>query len=300
MEQNQVARNRVRGVSHLRREGLVSIVVVVYNMGREAPRTLYSLCRKYQRDIAHLDYEVLVVDNGSKEPLGEELVRSFGANFRYFYIESAPPSPAYAINFGARHAHGDYLGIIIDGAHMLTPGVLQKFELATRKFKNPVVATRRFYLGPGQQSDTMLEGYNQGVEDRLLEDVNWMDDGYRLFDIGVFVGRVRPGWRSRISESNCFFLRTRLFQSLGGANESFDAPGGGFLNLDILKECLKVKDTQLVLIDGEASFHQIHGGITTNTQPAELEQTMAEYYHQYSLIRGEGYVRPDVPIEYVG
>jgi GT2 family glycosyltransferase len=36
----------------------VSVVVVVYNMAREAPRTLHSLSAGYQRHIDPDDYEV--------------------------------------------------------------------------------------------------------------------------------------------------------------------------------------------------------------------------------------------------
>jgi len=44
----------------------VSVVVVIYNMAREAPRTLHSLSAAYQRHIDADDYEVIVVDNGSQ------------------------------------------------------------------------------------------------------------------------------------------------------------------------------------------------------------------------------------------
>ncbi|MBV9065146.1 MAG: glycosyltransferase, partial [Methylobacteriaceae bacterium] len=43
----------------------ISVIVVVYNIPREAPRTLYSLSAAYQQNIAAEDYEVIVVDNGS-------------------------------------------------------------------------------------------------------------------------------------------------------------------------------------------------------------------------------------------
>ena len=54
-------------------------------MKREAARTLHSLSRAYQQGIDDLDYEVIVVENGSApdQKLGEEFVRSFGPEFRY-------------------------------------------------------------------------------------------------------------------------------------------------------------------------------------------------------------------------
>ena len=72
------------------------MVVVVHNMHREARRTLHSLSRSYQWGIDDLDYEVIVVENGSapEQRLGDELVRSFGPEFRYIDLgDDASPSP---------------------------------------------------------------------------------------------------------------------------------------------------------------------------------------------------------------
>ena len=43
----------------------LSVVVVLYNMKREAARTLLALSRSYQRGVEGLSYEVIVVENGS-------------------------------------------------------------------------------------------------------------------------------------------------------------------------------------------------------------------------------------------
>ena len=81
----------------------LSVVVVFYNMRREAARTLHSLSRAYQQGIDDLDYEVIVVDNGSVEDqrLGEDFVRSFGPEFRFIDMgDDAEPSPVPALNRG--------------------------------------------------------------------------------------------------------------------------------------------------------------------------------------------------------
>ena len=46
----------------------LSCVVVAYNMSRELPRTAYTLTRG-QKGIDPADYEVVIVDNGSREPV---------------------------------------------------------------------------------------------------------------------------------------------------------------------------------------------------------------------------------------
>src|SRR5579859_323286 len=107
-------------------EPLFTIVVVFYNMRREAARTLTSLCRAYQRGIGDLPYEVLCIDNGSSEPLDPEWIRSFGPEFRLVVPSKILPSPCQAINEAAATAKGRYLAIMIDGAHVLTPGVFRE------------------------------------------------------------------------------------------------------------------------------------------------------------------------------
>ena len=277
----------------------LSVIVVVYNMRREARRTLHSLSREYQRDIAGLDYEVIVVDNGSSEPLGEEFVRQFGENFSYLYLEDAPKSPARAINAGAARARGGTLCVMIDGAHVLTPGILAYGTKAFAIYANPVVATRYWFTGPGQQGDTVLAGYDAEAEDELFDRIAWPSEGYRLFEIGVFI-TPNADWMSNFFESNCLFMRRAVFDAIGGANESFDYPGGGFQNMDMMRQAVEQPGITLVTLLGEATFHQVHGGITTNVAKAVREERVAMYREQYRRIRGRDYQVPQRPIEYLG
>ena len=85
----------------------LSIIVVSFNMQREIPRALQSLAPSYQQGIEALEYEVLVLDNNSSARLDEQMVRSYGPNFHYHYLQDAPPSPAYALNYGASNSSGE-------------------------------------------------------------------------------------------------------------------------------------------------------------------------------------------------
>ena len=111
----------------------LSVVVVFYNMRREAARTLHSLSRAYQEGIDDVDYEVIVVENGSThdQKLGAEFVESFGPEFRYLDLgDDATPSPvARAQPRRSARAAARAFALMIDGAHVLTPGVL-RFGLA--------------------------------------------------------------------------------------------------------------------------------------------------------------------------
>jgi len=274
-----------------RQESMIklSVIVVAHNMTREIPKTLQSLTRQYQLDCEDLEYEVLVIDNGSTEVLDGDVIRAFGPHFHYHFLQDAPPSPAYAMNYGARHSSGDILCFIIDGAHLLTPGVF-KFALASfRAFKKPIVSARYFFLGPGDQNDSILQGYNKAREDALLESINWPDDGYRLFEIGSpLQGNVpKVTWFNKMLESNCLFMHSESFSEIGGADERFDIPGGGFLNIDIYQQACELEGSQPVLLIGEGSFHQLHGGTTTNVTPEQRDARVIGYQQQYNRLRGE-------------
>jgi hypothetical protein len=298
-QRQEAAASNFTGTVSRDRLPTLSIIVVVYNMRREARRTLYSLSRKYQKEIEDLNYEVIVVDNGSSEPLGKEFVREFGENFSYLYLEEAPASPARAINVGAQRARGEVLAIMIDGAHVLTPKILYYAMWAFQIHSNPIVAPRYWFTGPGQQGETVRDGYGPEEEDQLFEQIGWPSDGYRLFEIGEFIG-PNHSWLSGFFESNCLFMRKDVFDAIGGANERFAFPGGGFLNLDLMREASEHEGVTLVTFLGEATFHQVHGGITTNVPPELREERVAMYRKQYREIRGREYQVPDQKVEYLG
>jgi len=281
----------------------LSIIVVCYNMTRELPRTLYSLSSKYQRGIDDLEYEVIVVDNGSNTPLPPSTVESFGPQFRYIQLENPPPSPAYALNEGARLASGDIICLMVDGATLLTPGALEKISRCFKAYSNPVVALRYFFLGPGEQNDTIRDGYNQVEEDRLLAEIGWPEDGYRLFEISTpirFPSQKKSSWFDKIIESNCLCMRKSTFSEIGGCDERFNIPGGGFMNIDIFQRAASHEDTTLVLLVGEGVFHQMHGGTTTNVLPDDRDANVEGYLQQYVEIHGRELVQTKSGFHYFG
>ncbi|MEM6415969.1 MAG: glycosyltransferase family A protein [Pseudomonadota bacterium] len=278
----------------------LSIVVIMYNMQREARRSLYSLSKNYQEGIDDLDYEVIVVDNGSAHKVEESLFSELGPSFKHEVIKDASPSPVSAVNSAVNAARGEIICIMIDGAHILTPGVLRYGLRAFKYFENPVVIPHYFYLGPGSQRDSIQHGYNQEREDRLLESINWPQDGYRLFEIGQIYGEDNRSWFMPKIESNCIFLSKSLFDSLGGMDEKFDIPGGGFANPDLFYRAARSKNATVVGLLGEGTFHQVHNGITTNDTPRNALTAFYKYAKQYEEIRGEKFKIQDFRYEYIG
>jgi hypothetical protein len=280
----------------------LSVIVVVYSIPREVPRTLLSLSATYQRDIAAGEYEVIVVDNGSDPALDPEKVASFGDNFRLIRIDPAPPSPAHAVNRGIAEARGDIVGVMIDGARIASPGLLHFALHGAHLYDNAVVATLGWYLGFGFQRFAMRTGYDVAREDALLASIKWPDDGYRLFEISTLDESSVEGWFCPIAESNALFLKRELWDALQGMDERFDAPGGGLVNLDVFDRALALPDAQLVILLGEGTFHQLHGGIATNSPAEQQPENWQKWAGRYAQIRQRAYQVPvpRKPPAYVG
>jgi len=266
----------------------VSLVVIAYEMARELPRTLLSLSPPYQ-DYAADDYEIIVIDNGSRTPSRQQDFAHLQANIRLISCSTQSPSPVGAINEGLKLARGSLIGVWIDGARMASPGLLRACTEAAALHARPVIATLNYQLGPDLQRISSAQGYDQTAEDKLLSSIAWPQDGYRLFQIAT--PEIRGGPLGAMLESNAIFLPRALWDELGGYDEAFREPGGGVANPDTLIRAVALPGAQLIRILGEGTFHQIHGGLSTSTQERAIEM-LKEGSRAYLRLRG----KPLVPI----
>lgn len=276
----------------------LSVIVNFFNMRREAARTLYTLSAAYQRGVAIDDFEVIAIDNGSAVPLEAAEVEAHGTNFRLLRVDGATSSPCAAINRAVALATGANVMVCIDGARMLSPGVLGYALSALELRPHPFVYTLGMHLGHRPQNELLDEGYCQRVEDELLATVDWRGDGYRLFPISSVGYSSRDGFFSRLSESNCFALRRDDYLAMGGMDERFSSAGGGLVNLDFFNRANELERMRPVMLLGEATFHQFHGGVATNVRRADhpWERMAAEY----AEIRGKPFASTWRAPEYFG
>lgn len=279
----------------LGRRPLVSIVVVSYNMEREIPRTLFTLSTPYQRGINAEDLEIILVDNGSRRSPDPG---ALPPRTRLLLMEDPSPSPVAAINRGLAQARGRLVGVMIDGARMASPGMVASALQASRLAPRTVISTLAFHLGPDVQRRSIQDGYCQAQEDRLLEGVDWRADGYELFRISTFAGSSAKGWFAPMTETSALFMPISLWREHGGFHPGFKSAGGGLANIDAYMRAWELPDTTLVTLLGEATFHQVHGGIATNLQPSDALRR--QWLDEFVAIQGRSFKASEKPALFLG
>jgi hypothetical protein len=223
------------------------------------------------------------------------MLGSFGGRLRSTSIDPAPPTPARAANLGVAMAESDFVGLLVDGARLASPGLLARALLARALAPRPIIATLGWHLGSTRHMDARDAGYDQAAEDQLLADSGWEDDGYRLFSISTLAASSARGWFAPMGESNGLFMAKSLWDELGGLDEAFALPGGGLSNHDLYRRACELDGVQLVVLLGEGTFHQIHGGAATSGRIG-----WDEMHAEYVKLRGRTYQPPQNERLYLG
>jgi len=261
----------------------VSVILIGYRMATQLRNTLRTLETDFQREVGASDYEVILVENRSADNLPESCVRSLPGNVRYFPREEAGHSPVPAINFAFGQCRGDYIGLIMDGARMLSPGVIANAIKCRRLDANFLGLVPGYHLGEQEQHQYEHPAVALETEKALLASVDWRTDGYELFRISTWSGANRRGYLQPMMECNCIFASRDNYRAIGYANPDFTLRGGGSINLHIYRSLGMLPHTRLFVWPGEGSFHQYHGGVTTSSyedRQAEIERHRVQL-HSY-------------------
>jgi hypothetical protein len=210
-------------------------------------------------------------------------------------IDPAPPSPVPAANHGLALAQGELVGLMIDGARLASPGLLAGARRAALVAERPVITAPAWHLGSVPHKRAPEVGYDQQAEDALLSGTAWEHDGYELFGISTLAGSSGRGIFGPMGESNSLFLQPETWNALGGLDEQFTMPGGGLANHDLFRRVCALDGAQLIVLLGEGTFHQYHGGASTSGR-----YTWDAMHADYERLRGVRHQPPQNAPWYFG
>jgi len=275
----------------------ITVVICSFNIPRELPRTLYSLTPPYQIDLDKSGYEILIIDNGSAQLPNLESLTSSGIPIRVISYPEPSVSPVSALNFAVAQTNTEYICIFIDGARLASPRLIATGLEALMIESRTVVGCRGRYLGPKFQMQAVKEGYTRDVEDANLHRIDWKNNGNVLFEISVPDESAGESLLDTPSESNALFISKVLWDEIGGYDEAFSAPGGGYANLELWSRITTTLNVRTILLIGETTFHQLHGGVATNATGQDVQEAM---HDEYRVITGKSYTRPIIKPYYYG
>lgn len=274
----------------------LSVVVIGFDMERELPRTVTSLLPPYQRGLALGAVEIIVVDNGSSRPVTRDLFPA-DADVRILRVDDGGASPCCAVNRGVAMARSEHVALMIDGARMVSPGMVRAALEAAVLHPRAFVATLGFHLGPKVQQVSVDEGYTREIEDQLLDEIGWPHaDGYRLFEVCALGESYAFGVLAPPTETTFFVMKTAMFKAIGGYDERFEQPGGGFASFDFFRRAVEAAGDGFIMLVGEGTFHQLHYGATTQAGGIRREAvdgvSLGDQFHrEYEAIVGQPFRR---------
>ena len=214
------AKPRIAG-KHKPFNGL-SLIIVYYDIPQQIERTLLSCSPKYQG--ANTDeIEVILVDNGSSERPAEDLQERYPHVTKILRTEGKP-SPVFAMNAAIQEARFDTIGLMIDGAHMLSPGILQNAREIRQLFARPVINVPQYILGMVSQNFPP-PGNAYKREQARLDKIGWPEKGYKLFDFCIYPGEGKQRSFYNAIESSCLITTKDVIEDCGAYDERYDEPG---------------------------------------------------------------------------
>ena len=209
---------------------LVSIVIPT----KDHVETLDACVMSIAQKATYANYEIVLVENNSEnqetfayyETLPERVAAVSGGKGAA-RVEWWPGEFNYSqiINFGVKHAKGDYLLLLNNDTEVITPDFIEEMMGYLQRSDAGVVGAKLYF------ADHLVQhaGILVGVRGALAH----ANQGFSAKREGYLARAVRPGNFSAVTGA-CQMVRRDVFEQVGGYNEEFAV---GFNDADF---CLRV------------------------------------------------------------
>lgn len=206
----------------------VSVIIPSYNRAELLNETLRYLAQQHRIDPDQ--YEIVIVDDGSTENLGEVVTayRDQILNLHYvFRPRDEYSSRARARNLGVSHCKGEIITFLDCGIVVQNDFLFQLIKLYNHPLANSQVIYH-YVLGMGIDSNVDDIGITENLEPsemkkvipQLLEIPQWTDRREGVFEaFGYNLNQMPAPWS--IGWTAAYSVASQLFKDAGAFDESF-------------------------------------------------------------------------------
>lgn len=229
----------------------VSVIIPTYNSAHFIIEAVDSVLAQ-----TFTDFEVLVVDDGSKDNTKEVLTEKYGDSIQYFYKENGGVSKAR--NFGIENANGKYVAFL-DSDDAWIPEKLEKQITALEKNSENKACYSSFYL-----CDENLNPTGINPSDRKAD---------ALTDL-LLIGNV-------VATPSTVIAEKELFQQVGGFDDQLSQCADWEMWIRLATK------TEFIYIDEPLLKYRIHG--------ANMSKNAALLEKDTILLMEKGFALPNLP-----
>ena len=230
---------------------LVSIIMLTWNALEYTKK-----CVKSIEENTHVPYEIIFVDNGSKDGTKKYLKSRVKVNPNYKLINNSKNMGfAAGNNQGVKKARGEYV-LILNNDVLVGEGWLDSMLQSLQKDEKIGI------VGPITNSISGLQ---------MVQNIPYEGDNF-----AEFAGKVRKVNSGKLTPRRrlagfAMLLKKSLYQEIGGFDESFAA--GNFEDDDL---CLRVKEKGYALMVDESTFIHHYGSQTFKANNMDYNASLQE------------------------
>jgi hypothetical protein len=249
----------------------LSIVLPLFASDEQADNALSSLCAPYQT--AHQGaVEILVVEADAPGMLGKARACAYGDNVRHFIVEAGSATRARALDLGLRECRAEFVGLFMEGMHIVTPRTIDTALRALALSDDPLVVLPEYTFDEGALSaaDVDVERHHY---------IRWKEDPYELFARAHFGPANPDGFSGPLHGGACLFARKATVPPPPPTD--VDSVGGHALCQWIYAKLSRVPGTLLIVLAGEGGFRQKgpeHQSLASESAEVALDEFGAQHH----------------------
>ena len=207
--------------------GKVSILIPSCDHGADLRTCVDSIYRK----TTYADFEVLIIENNSKEDgtfrLYEQLQKEHPDNLRVLYWKGTGFNYSALNNFGAREATGEYLLLLNNDTEVITPRWLEEMVMYAQQERVGCVGVKLLY------PDNTIQ--HAGIGFGYLTLAAHMHKNFPVGHPG-YMGRLVYAQDVYAVTAACLMVRKSVYDEVNGLDESFAV---AFNDVDF---CVRVRE----------------------------------------------------------